>query len=422
MHQPIAVVFTVLALCFVTACGGGGDSAKPGDKDPGETGAADVTYYDDVQPMLAQHCTRCHGPGGLGPTDFTNLDVVQAMAPSMLEEIEERNMPLPAADPDCRDYKGSNHLVMPDAEREIFAAWVEGGQALGEEDELAATVQIETALSDPDLVLSMLEPYTPTFTDASNPDNEYRCFVIDPLEAAGKYITAMAPVLGNQEMVHHIVVTLVPRDSLGEEYWTPDGWDCIDGQGVSVTDGMVGAWAPGALPLTLPEGAGLEIPEDHVLVMQMHYFQEDGASAGLSDQSGYAFNLTDSVEGTTLLFPLGDYDFRIPAGEAEHTEGGSFTNTYIPFNILGVFPHMHELGKSFSASIQHADGGETCLTRGTYEFENQLLYQYKEEAALEVGDTVEFSCTWDNSEGTEDVQYGERTDEEMCFFFTLLQY
>ena len=44
------------------------------------------------------------------------------------------------------------------------------------------------------------------------------------------------------------------------------------------------------------------------------------------------------------------------------------------------------------------------------------------------GDEIYFECTWDNSTGNpnafyetpQDIGFGERTDEEMCYAFTLL--
>jgi len=48
--------------------------------------------------------------------------------------------------------------------------------------------------------------------------------------------------------------------------------------------------------------------------------------------------------------------------------------------------------------------------------------------ALETGDEIGFECTWNNSTSNPhlfhdppiDIGYGERTDEEMCFAFTLI--
>ena len=56
---------------------------------------------------------------------------------------------------------------------------------------------------------------------------------------------------------------------------------------------------------------------------------------------------------------------------------------------------------------------------GSYDFSNQLTYQWPEPIDFRPGDRLEYSCTWDNHNGDSVVTYGERTDEEMCFFFTI---
>ena len=54
------------------------------------------------------------------------------------------------------------------------------------------------------------------------------------------------------------------------------------------------------------------------------------------------------------------------------------------------------------------------------DFNNQLTYQWLEPIDFKPGDTLEYACTWDNSTGDAVVKYGERTDEEMCYFFTIV--
>ena len=100
--------------------------------------------------------------------------------------------------------------------------------------------------------------------------------------------------------------------------------------------------------------------------------------------------------------------------------------------IHGVFPHMHVLGQAYGASITHADGSETCIVEGDYDFDNQLTYQFAEDdmPVVSNGDSIDFYCNWNNSISNDDLPhsepvnagYGERTDEEMCFFFSLVSY
>jgi hypothetical protein len=120
------------------------------------------------------------------------------------------------------------------------------------------------------------------------------------------------------------------------------------------------------------------------------------------------------------MAPVGSYSFAIPPGASDHTHSSTFVNTFTDLQVVATFPHMHELGTGYDLRIRHEDGTETCVAQGAYDFNNQLTYQFSEPLTFGVGDELEFSCTWDNSDGDSTVTYGERTDEEMCYFFTIV--
>jgi len=417
------------ALTFAAALGGCGDEPEASPTDTAPT-ASDTTYYEHVVPVLAENCTRCHYDGGLGPADFTDPDTVMDWSSSMHDAIETGRMAPPAADPSCQDYVGSEVLTVSDEEKATFEAWIDGGMPLGDPADTPELPVVSGELSDADLEVWMPEAYTPTYLDDDNPDNEYRCFVLDPELDEDVYITAMAPIVDQDPIVHHVVLFTVPEDQVSEEWLDPAGVDCIDGGGGNSADAMIAGWAPGMLPVEFREGAGMKLRADSVLVLQMHYFTSGSGSEGVSDRSGYAFRTTDTVDTEVIMAPLGSTDFRIPADEPAHTHEDSFTNTYIDIEIHGVFPHMHRLGTEYAMSIEEEDGAETCVVRGDYDFDNQMTYQFPEPLDLPLGATLRWSCTWNNSssnpalEGAEPetVRYGERTDEEMCFFFSLISY
>lgn len=403
----------MLALALLVAC-------KP-DPTPG----AVPTWYADAKPVVDQHCVRCHTEGGLGVGDFTDPDQAVAFGERMVARAEAGEMPPPTTDPACRDFEGSEHMRLDDAELDVLRAWVDGGRALGDPADDPEVEVLIPALEDPDLELRLDAPYTPTWWDSSNPGNEYRCFLVDPGLDEDVFITAMHPIVDQDALMHHIVVYSLAEQDIPAEYWAEGGVDCIGGSALD-TEGMLTAWAPGMMPVEFPEGRGMRIEAGHVLVLQMHYFRAGPQSDGLADQSGYAFQLADSVEREVYMAPLGVQDFRIPAGDAAYTDGDTLRNTFgVDLTLYGVFPHMHQLGAHYSLWVE--DGGQTeCLLEGDYDFDNQLTYMYREPASFPQGSELGFSCTWDNSTDNPNLpydepvetRYGERTDEEMCYFFT----
>lgn len=385
------------------------------------------TWYADAKPIVDQHCARCHHDGGLGVGDFTNPDEAVAFGERMVARAAAGEMPPATTDPACRDFEGSEHMRLDEEELAVLEAWVAGGRALGDPADDPQVEVLEPELSDPDLELLMPTPYTPTWWDENNPGNEYRCFLVDPGLTEDVYVSAMHPIVDQDALVHHVVVYSLAAQDIPESYWDPEGVNCIGGAGLD-TDGMLTAWAPGMMPVRFPEGRGLKIEAGHVLVLQMHYFRAGPQSDGVADQSGYAFELTPTVEREVFMAPLGLYNFRIPAGEEAYTDGDTLTNTYgVNLTLYGVFPHMHQLGSAYRMWVE--DGGETtCLLDGAYDFDNQLTYMYKEPASFPMGAELGYECTWNNSTSNPDrpldepvdTRFGERTDEEMCFFFSFV--
>lgn len=382
-----------------------------------EVVTTELSYYADIKPLVDTHCTRCHNPEGLGGSDFTDPDVVVSYADVMKTWTEAAVMPPPVSGESCRAYVGMDHMALDDDEQTMLSEWVDGGAPLGDVAETVDAEVLDFDLVAPDLTLTMPAAYTPTWWDDGNPGNEYRCFTIDPGLGEDVYLTAMDPVVDNDAVVHHVVLMTVDRDSLDEEYLDPEGWDCIDGAGVDANN-IIAAWAPGMMPIEFPEDHGMKLDADDVVVVQMHYF--DPGDGGGPDQSGYAFETAESVGTAILMVPLGLGGFNIPAGDAAYTAGDDFPNQYADLTLHGVFPHMHKLGSAYSMTL-----GDECLVEGDYSFDNQLTYMWEEPVAFERGSEIDFSCTWDNSESPanpdpQDTRYGERTDEEMCFFFTLV--
>jgi hypothetical protein len=413
----IQLPLTLLA----TAC----QQSKPVEQDR-------LTFYEDVQPILEQHCVRCHQSEGQGVGDFTDPESVVQLAPLLVDAIEAGTMPPPASDPDCHDYQGSETVHMSDEDAAILSDWVEIGSPLGDPATAQTYDHSPFTLEDPDLELLLPEPYTPTFADPQNPGNEYRCFSIEHGKDEPFYITAMHPIIDRSDMVHHIVLGKGSEDGIVSGSKNPEGADCISG-GAFITNfqngAMLGGWAPGMQPVHLEDGGGILVFPDEYIVIQMHYYQ-NGDSTPPADQSGYAFHTSDSAEHSVQMFPLGSQGFQIPAGDDSYSYEDSFS---LPFgvSVWGIFPHMHVLGSGYEMDYMDDEGERHCLAQSDgFDFDNQLMYMYNKPERIERGQRIRISCTWNNSESNPDlihsppidVGYGERTDEEMCFGFSLISF
>lgn len=274
----------------------------------------------------------------------------------------------------------------------------------------------------------MTAAYTPRFADPSFPGNEYRCFVLENTEAETFFITGLSPVIDAQEIAHHIVVSRISADDEDiPAHDAQEGFECAD---FNILDGLLGAWAPGMLPIEMPEGYGMRVSPNQNIIMQMHYFDSDPGT-DYPDRSGYAFRTAPQVDQEMLMIPIGSFDWMIPAGDDNfsHHESYSPAGLGIPLDvdIFGVFPHMHVLGKAWDYWVEDDAGNETCLSRSdVYDFDNQMTYMWTDKVRVAANDRLHFECTWNNSDSNDarvvdppqNTSWGEGTDAEMCFFFT----
>ncbi len=395
-----------------------------------------VTWHKDINPMLESHCTRCHSDIGQGVGNFTDVETVRTLSGRMLARMDEGTMPPPVSDPNCRDYESSEFLSLPEEKKELFRTWTATGMQEGDPEDAPVLEIPEPTLTDADMFLQPPEPYVPTFADARNPANEYRCFVLDHGRDETFYVTGFEPIVDEPQLVHHVLLLLVSESDIPDDYDPAVGADCIDGRGpLGDIAGMVAGWAPGMQPVRFDDGRGVQVRPNDRLVVQTHLYRKGPEVDGLSDQSGWALRTTDEIDTQLIMAPLGYSDFKIPAGDPAYTYDGTESGEGpLSLPIAGrahaIFPHMHVLGTGYKLSIEKPDGSEECVVEGKYDFNNQISYILKEPVSVPSGSKINWECTWDNSEDNPNqinetpkrVTYGDRTDEEMCFAFTLFSF
>ena len=99
-----------------------------------------ATWYQDVAPIVAEHCMGCHSAGGIGPFDLTSYDIASENAGRMLHAIETGVMPPFDAreEADCTPRFGWQDDPRLDAEEiETIQLWIDDGLAEGTVAEIA---------------------------------------------------------------------------------------------------------------------------------------------------------------------------------------------------------------------------------------------------------------------------------------------
>jgi mono/diheme cytochrome c family protein len=438
MHERAWMAAVGSLLAGVTACGDDGPT-RP------------VTYWQDVAPIYAERCVACHRPTGIAPFRLDTYAEARQWAAEAAHAVEERIMPpyLVTADGSCGSFHEPQWLS--DAEIATIAAWVETGTPAGMpagEPALPPARPPGAALDDGSgaiLTLSTPEFVPELQTGAPAEHDEYRCFLLDAGLDADRFLTGYEVIPGNDALVHHAVLMVVdPAFEVAEgvtnldrmsalDQESPDraGWPCYAqaGEGVAV-EAMPVIWAPGLGVVSYPAGTGLRLSAGRALVMQVHYNLASEKTRGQSDITLARLRLADEVqrEGVFVLLDefLGsmytDEPATLPPGRASVPYTWTMKVDWLldalgseQLEVLGVAPHMHELGRRFRFEIVDASGAATCGAEvERWDFDWQLLYFYEQPLALARDAQIRVTCEYDTRGRTTPARPGWGTEDEMC--------
>lgn len=387
--------------------------------DKSDTGGETPTWYQDVAPILEAKCAVCHEAGGIAPFPLETYAEAKPFAAAIAAATASGSMPPWPASDDCNTYQFDRSLS--DEQIATLGAWSEAGAPEGDPSAPGPAISSEIAgLSRIDAQYTMTETYTPTI----EPD-EYRCFVYDWEEGA-TYVTGMGVTPSERQVVHHVIAFAIAPDDVAQVHAWDDaedgpGYGCFGGPSAEGAERLeaewLGGWVPGATGSDFPEGTGIPMAEGSALVVQIHYNTD--TAGPLPDQSTVSFSLADSVETEARIAKILDTTWAladtldIPAGDAAATD--SYTLTVpVDITIYAAGLHMHTLGSS--ASLMVNDGStDTCVLEiPDWDFHWQGSYTLAEPMHVARGAEITVSCTWDNSEGSSDVGWGEGSSDEMC--------
>jgi hypothetical protein len=405
-----------------------------------------VEFHRDIEPLLQQHCQRCHHPGDVAPFSLMTYDHAVQWAADIKSYTADRLMP---PWPVTRGLPLKESLALELEEIELFGRWVDEGCPRG--DPTDAPPPLGFADSDawhdsrpPDLVFTM----PAAFHLAAQGEDHYRTIVFPVGNERELYLEKAEFLPGNRRAIHHALAfydgtgllldaqnrlgTPVPRGS-GDQDYGP-GYESGMGLGF-IPDpaklqrnrdnpgGNFMGWVPGVGALEYPREARRVIPPHADICIQIHYTRtgrpeiDDSTRLGVwLDQTPPRFYSTGGMVDT---------DFKlIPKGDAHFKTTGS---REVPNDCLlwVISPHMHRLGKEFRIWHQPAGSAEkTLLLEVTdYDFNWQHRYQPQEPYPMKKGSTLHVEAVFDNSAGNprrppgpeKTVFLGEGTDDEMAF-------
>ncbi len=375
---------------------------------------SNVNFSNQISRILQNHCMECHRQGELAPMELSSFEEVVGWSDMIVEVIDDQRMPPWHADPAHGEFK--NERRMTSDEKQMIRDWVAAGSPEGNPKDLPKAKDYGSGSEwrlprEPDLIVDMS---TEALKIPSDGVIDYQYFVADPGFKKDTWVTAAEIIPGDRGVVHHSICFVRP----------PDGGDMRLG-------GWLAAYVPGQKPPSYDPRQGRLIPAGSTLVFQQHYTTNGQATEDIT-RIGLVLGEEAEIEKQLLTIIAMDQSFVIEAGEANANVSGKFKQLPKVGEFLGISPHMHFRGKSFTLDAEFSQSGETkrdptVLKVPNYDFNWQHIYELKDPIPLQEIDSLDFQVTFDNSSAnpanpdpTKAVMWGDQTDEEMAVAFAFV--
>lgn len=370
-----------------------------------------LEYHRDIARIIQNHCLDCHRTDGIGPFPLESPEQVIAHAGMISEVVNNGSMPpwFAAADP-SRPHRWINDTTLTDEQRERLQRWLAGEQALGSAElgPIERRYDNRWSIGTPDLVASLPQRNRIRSTGFM----DYLHQKIELTHTEDRWIQAVEIRPTAPEVVHHVLVYALPRDSRQLD--------------IDERSHFLAAYVPGNSNQMFPPGMAKKLPANHDLVLQMHYTPNGRATF---DQTEIAFRFADGPPDHEILVTgIANTGIRIQPGAAHHPENAELT---VPQSavVTAFFPHMHLRGKAFRMELETAEGRQTLLEVPRYDFNWQLEYRLLNPLTLAAGNRILVTGWFDNSadnpynpDPTRLVGWGKQTTDEMLIGYVEYYY
>jgi mono/diheme cytochrome c family protein len=412
MNARIAAPLLSLALL---QCAPPSNTASDASTDAGPV----PTWYEDIAPFAYAQCGNCHQPGGIGPFDITNWQEVQPRAVLIAHETAARTMPPMPVDNSGSCHTFSNARYLTDEQIAMIQNWATHGAPEGNPANEPPHAPPLPTLANPTATLDIGLDYMPSPPPGGRDD--YRCFLVDPGNAADTFVTGYEVVPGDPRVVHHVIVYAF-SDAQGatqaqmlDDADAAPGYQCFGGAGVSGAE-PIALWAPGAGAMTFPNATGVQLPGARRVAVQIHYNTDNGT---FPDRTRVRLATSDANVTRAYFAPIANGNLSLPPGMASVSSSHdvSLSALPIPVRIWGALPHMHQLGRTLRVDRMSGSTTSCIVDTPRWNFHWQGVWWYDAPLRVSPSDSLRITCTYDTSSRSTTTTWGEGTSDEMCLAF-----
>ncbi len=382
--------------------------------------ARQVSYANEVAPILAENCASCHREGGIAPFALNSHAMAQGWSPMIREVLMTKRMPPGQIDPHIGDFKNS-YTISPEDQQTVLHWIAQGSPKDGATDPLADLTWPETewAFGEPDLIVNV-----PAQTIPATGVLDY-INVVAPFEGLteDRWVRASQYIAGDRTVLHHTLNSIIPPEATGRQRFLGGG---------NPDDPSITAYIPGAEPYHEPENTGGLLRAGSQLALQLHYTTNGRETVDASQigiwfyPEGYVPEKRMSGQCACIFTP--DWT-PIPPHDPDFEQTKSVTVPRDAY-LHAFLPHMHFRGKRMRFEAVYPDGSrEELINIANYNYNWQLRYQLREPKLVPAGTVIVATGAFDNSTQNKAnpdpdrlVPWGQQSWDEMFFGSISWQY
>jgi len=382
---------------------------------------AQITFSENVAPIVYRRCTGCHRPGEAAPFSLITYEDLAKHGKLIALVTESRMMPPWRAEPASYPYKDSRRLS--NEELATIQAWVKAGMPKGDPAKIPAPPKFPDGwqLGTPDLVVKMDKGFAVPAEGA----DIYRYQRIALNLPDDKWVQAIELRPSARKVVHHVLYFAASSEE-AKRIEAEQEASGSSGASMRFTRSMVplGGIAVGGQPHLLPGGLALKVPKGTDLMFQYHFHPIGKAETEQSTVGLYFAKQPPDHTLTNVQLPVSYGLFAgldIAPGQKDFRVRDSFV---LPVDVqaVSVGAHAHYIGKTMKMTATFPDGTvKTLLDIKDWDFAWQDRYFFENTILLPKGTKLESEVSWDNSQENPknpsrpaiQVHWGEQTKDEM---------
>ncbi len=379
-----------------------------------------MTYYGDIEVIIANNCMPCHRPGGSGPFSLTSFEEVAKKGDFIGHVTTTRYMPPWRADRSFQEYKNERGLTGDEIDR--IQVWIKNGMPKGKKSKQKKEDSGIVSIDTPDLVLTMEDAYA----IPDNAQDDYRFFTIPTHLTEEKYLRKIEFIPQNKKLVHHSrLMTDTSHMVRAINGLSANDPEVSQFEKYPPIDKFLYGWVPGNSAMEFPAGTGKKIHKGTDVILNIHY--APNSKKNQNDQSTINFYFADKkTEREVFSLAIAEESISNPPFVIKANEKKTFYSSFGPIpidiSVIGVLPHMHYIGKNFRAFAVTPDGDVINLIKiDDWDFRWQETYLFKALQFIPKNSVILMEANFDNTtENPEnpnnppkDVAYGWNTTSEM---------